>query len=195
MSENDQENSLNNWNQLNIENTRAKILQVMIQSYAKSYEATESFSSWLFGAAAALISFFILNSSQFLPHIGKFGFIVSNLLLCLSCISGTFGKLYAVICRIHLEILKNLEPPFQKILDKYFEESDEISKYAEDIKTDVNTELNFNDIVDEFISNFPFSGWLKKIIQKKSTQKQPLILFTFSIKYVFSFRLCSFLVH
>ncbi|NDV13955.1 hypothetical protein [Crenobacter caeni] len=149
------------WNRLARENTENAIVSSMFEATAQSSTSVESFSTWLLVGTAAVASFFITNAQGILPFIGKEGFLVCGAFLCGSCFFGLLSKIYALSCKIGIEVGASIRKTFLEHLDKHEAEEEKINESAEHWGITLETGVRIERILHEYYSPQPkYVGWL-----------------------------------
>lgn len=141
---------LKEWNRLARENTENAIVSSMFEAASRSSEPIEQFSTWLLVGTAAVASFLIANSDKLVPFVSQKGFLVCGAFLCASCIAGLISKMYALRCKIGIEVGAAVRQTFIEHLKKYEEEEERIKKGAEfwgiSLETGVRMERVLNEV-------------------------------------------------
>lgn len=165
MSDDTRVQPLLEWNRLARENAENAIVSSMFATAACAIEPVDKFSTWLLVGAAAVAAFLITNSAQLIPILGKQGFLVCGLLLCVSCLLGILAKIAAlrsgIICKINSAILET----FKIHLAEHEREEQRIKENAEFWGIDINTGIRLERIISEFSRPLPL--WAKFTINRK----------------------------
>src|SRR3954471_8266019 len=119
MSDDPRTEPLKEWNRLARENTENSIVSSMFEASSIASEPIEQFSSWLLLGTAAIASFLIVNSDKVIILISKKGFLICGAFLCISCIFGLISKIYALRCKIGIEVSSAVRTTFLKHLEEY----------------------------------------------------------------------------
>lgn len=159
---------LKEWNRLARENTENAIVSSMFEAGSKSSEPIEQFSTWLLVGAAAVASFFIANSDKLIPLICKTGFLVCGAFLCLSCVAGLVSKIYALRCRIGINVSAAVRETFLQHLETYEKEEEKIKEGASFWGITLETGIRMERIMEEFFKPQPkIVTWLANRMLKK----------------------------
>lgn len=155
MSDDPRTEPLKEWNRLARENTENAIVSSMFEAAAKSSEPIEQFSSWLLMGTAAIASFLIANSDKLLSLVSKEGFLVCGTFLSLSCAFGFLSKIYAVRCKIGIEVGSATRKTFGEHLAKYKEEESKIQDGANFWGINLETGIRMERVLSEFYKSQP----------------------------------------
>lgn len=159
---------LKEWNRLARANTENAIVSSMFEAALKASEPIESFSNWLLLATAAVASFLLANAEKLIPLIGKTGFTVGGVLLCISCVFGLISRVFALRCRIAVLTGVAVKETFAEHLAKYEEEETKIQEGAKFWGITLQTGIGIERIIREFLSPFPFLvRWMSQRYFKK----------------------------
>jgi len=162
--------SLREWNRLARENTENAVVSSMFEAAFKANEPIEMFSTWLLLGSAAVASFLITNADKLLPLVRRGGFIACGTFLCLSCAFGLASKIYAVRCKIGIEVGATVRKTFMEKLLKYEEEEKEIKQGAEVWGISLQTGIRIERVLAEFYAPMPkWAVWLAYRQLKKYT--------------------------
>jgi len=166
MSEHD---PLLEWNRLNKENAEQNLASAIFSSMASTSPIADTFSMWLFAGTGATGSLLITQINSVLPYLTQDGYKICMLLLILSAIFAFFAKYNALRCQIQIEMTTKLKDEFKVILDKHSEDKDKILEYAEQRGIELQTEIDFQNVINEYKKAFPcWVGWLITRSAKKS---------------------------
>jgi len=159
---------LKEWNRLARENTENAIISSMFEAGSKSSAPIEQFTTWLLVGTAAIASFLIANSEKLIPLVSKTGFLVCGAFLCLSCISGLVSKIYALRCRIGIEVGAAVRDTFQVHLENYEREEAKIQENASFWGITLETGIRMERVLKEFFKPQPkIIKWFATRILKK----------------------------
>lgn len=110
---------LREWNRLARENTENAIVSSMFEAMSKAIEPIEMFATWLLVGTAAVAAFLITNADKLLPLVTQSGFVTCGTFLCLSCFFGLLSKMYALHCKIGIDVgvayTQNISGIFYKV--------------------------------------------------------------------------------
>lgn len=146
---------LKEWNRLARENTENSIVSSMFEATSKSSEPIEQFSTWLLVGTAAIASFLIANSDKLIPLVSKGGFLICGAFLCLSCILGLLSKIYALRCKIGIEVSATVRKTFMEHLKSYEEEENKIQDGASFWGIDLETGIRMERVLSELYKSQP----------------------------------------
>jgi hypothetical protein len=150
MSDDPRTEPLKEWNRLARENTENAIVSSMFEAVAKSSEPMEQFSSWLLVGTSAIASFLIVNSDKLLLLISKEGYLVCGLFLSISCFFGFLSKIYALRCKIGIEVGAAIRMKFIENLEKHEEEEAKIHKGSIFWGINLETGIRMERVLSEF---------------------------------------------
>lgn len=143
------------WNRLARENTENAMVSSMFEAGVKSSEPIDKFATWLLLGAAAVASFLITNADKLIPLIHKNGFIVCGAFLCTSCLFGLLSKLYAIRCKIGIEVGDAVRSTFYQHLSLYKEEEEKILEGAKFWGINLETGIRMERVLTEFYKPLP----------------------------------------
>ncbi len=159
---------LKEWNRLARENTENAIVSSMFEAGSKSSEPIEQFSTWLLVGTAAVASFLIANSDKLIPLICKTGFLVCGAFLCLSCVAGLVSKIYALRCRIGINVSAAVRETFLQHLEIYEKEEEKVKEAASFWGITLETGIRMERVMKEFFKPQPkVVTWLTNRMLKK----------------------------
>jgi len=160
---------LREWNRLARENTENAIVSSMFEAASKASEPIDSFSTWLLVGTAAIASFLIGNTDKLLPLITNQGFLVCGALLCLSCFFGLTSKIYALRCKIGIEVGDATRKTFFEHLSVYKKEEEKIQEDAKFWGISLETGIRMERVLSEFYKPQPkIIAWLATRLLKKN---------------------------
>lgn len=161
--------SLREWNRLARENAENAIVSSMFEASFKASELIESFSTWLLIGTATVASFFITNADRLLPFIGSKGFLICGGLLCSSGFFGLVSRLYALHCKIQIEIGAAVRKTFTEQLMKHQEEEEKIDEAAKFWGITLETGVRLDRLLAEFLKPQPqWVAWLANRALKRN---------------------------
>ncbi len=159
---------LHEWNRLARENTENAIVSSMFEAASKASEPIETFATWLLLGTAAVASFLITNAEKLLPLVKQSGFITCGAFLCVSCVFGLLSKMYALRCKIGIDIGAAVRRTFLEHLAKYEEEENKIKEGAKFWGISLQTGIRLERVLSEFFSPLPkWAVWLAQRQLKK----------------------------
>jgi hypothetical protein len=160
--------SLREWNRLNKEITENAMIASIFEAGCKSSKSIDQFSSWLIVGAAAIASFFITNSNQLLPLLEPSGFMTCGVILCASCFFGLISKIYALMCKIGIDVVNTLRITLEEHLKRFEESKEEIKKGEKFWEITLETNIDFQKVLTRFYEYQPIwvrwqlSSYMKK---------------------------------
>lgn len=109
------------------------------------------------------------NAEKLLPLVKPGGFITCGAFLCLSCVFGLLSKMYALRCKIGIDIGAAVRKTFLEHLAKYKEEERKIEEGAKFWGITLQTGIRIERILGEFFSPLPkWVVWLASRQLKKN---------------------------
>jgi len=173
---------LQEWNRIERENTENAIVSSMFEASAKSSEPIDRFSTWLLIGTAAVASFVITNADKLIPLVKQSGFIVCGVFLCFSCVFGLISKMYALRCKIGIEVGAAVRNTFISHLSQYKEKEQKIKENAELWGINLESGIRIERVLSEFYKPLPrITVWLASRHFKKNAGN-PQIGYIFLIK-------------
>jgi hypothetical protein len=156
------------WNRLARENTENAIISSMFEASAKSSEPIEQFSTWLLLGAATIASFLIVNSDKIIALVCNVGYLCCGAFLSLSCMFGLISKMYALRCKIGVEVSSAVRTTFAIHLESYEKEEEKIQESASFWGITLETGVRLERILNEFYKPQPkFIAWYARRLFKK----------------------------
>jgi len=137
---------------------------------AHTNPAVDKFSLWLLAGTGASGALLISQIEAVLPHLTVKGFKLCLALLVVSAILGFFAKYKSLRCQIQTEMEEKLSELVAAIFAKHEEDEDKIQEYARQRGIELETEINFSNVVAEFAKPFPF--WVKWLIVRQAKKSQ-----------------------
>ena len=161
--------SLIEWNKLNKENAEQDIASAIFSSMANTSPLADKFSLWLFAGTGATGSLLITQVNSILPSLTLIGFKTCITLLVVSAIFAFCAKYNALRCQIQMQIDSSLREKCEAIYAKHEKSEDEILEMASKKGIELETEIDFKNVINEYKKAFPFwVGWLISRSTKKS---------------------------
>lgn len=121
-------------------------------------------SSWCSGH----IIFFIVNSDKIITLVCKVGYLYIGACLCFSCIFGLISKVYALRCKIGVEVSSAVRNTFAIHLANYEKEEEKIQESASFWGITLETGIRIERILIEFYKPLPkIIAWYSSRILKK----------------------------
>lgn len=184
---------LQEWNRLARESAKNAMVTSMFEAAAKSSEPIDTFASWLLVGTAAVASFFIANAEKILPLVTRNGFVICGLFLCISCAFGLLSKMFALRCKIGIEMSAAVRKTFAEHLAQYEEEERKIRQGAEFWGISLQTGIRIERVLSQFFAALPkWAVWLAQRQLKKNVGN-PQIGHLPIIKYLYAQGMLAFL--
>lgn len=140
----------------------------MFDALSKSSEPIEQFSTWLLVGTATIASFLIVNSDKLMLLISPKGFLFCGACLCLSCITGFVSKIYALRCKIGIEVGSAIRKTFIEHLNNYENEQKKIQDSASFWGITLETGIRIERVFSEFYKLQPkIVVWITTKLLKK----------------------------
>jgi hypothetical protein len=159
---------LRDWNRLARENTENAMVSSMFDAAAKSSVPIDQFSTWLLLGTAAVASFLISSSDKLIPLITNTGFLACGAMLCLSCFFGLLAKIYALRCKVAIEVGATVRQTFIQHLHAYEKEEEKIQEGASFWGINLETGIRMERVLSEFYKPQPkIITWLANRMLKK----------------------------
>ena len=158
------------WNRLNKTNAEQGFVSSLFQSMSETTTIVDKFSLWLLAGTGATGALLITQVESVLPYLSQSGIKVCIVLLVLSAVCGFIAKYFSLRCEIQNKTQANLAILSKPIFEKYEEDEEQIQAYAEQRGLQLQTELDFTEVMTEFAKPFPF--WAKWLIARKSKQTE-----------------------
>jgi hypothetical protein len=135
-------------------------------SMTQTSPAVDRFSIWLLGGTGASGALLVTQIDSVLPHLSVAGFKVCLASIVLSAVFGFFSKYKALRCQIQTEVDAKLTELVAPIFTKHEKDQVEIRALAERRGLELETELNFSNVIAEFSRPFPF--WIRWLINRQT---------------------------
>jgi hypothetical protein len=158
------EDPLLKWNRLNKENAEHGFVSGLFQSMSETSPVLEKFSMWLLAGTGATAALLITQIESILPYLSEKGFKTCLIVIVLSAIAGFVAKYYALRCEIQNRIQSKLMELVKPALEKHEEDEETIQEHAEQRGIELQTDIDFSVIMNEFSRPFPF--WVKWLIAR-----------------------------
>ncbi|MBN1379162.1 MAG: hypothetical protein JXA04_07980 [Gammaproteobacteria bacterium] len=157
------------WNRLNKENAEQDLASALFISMANTSSLVDKFSMWLFAGTGATGALLIAQINSVLPNLTLVGFRVCMLFLIVSAIFAFCAKYNAIRCQIQIQTDAKFRELSEKIFSKHEESEGRILKMAKKRELEIQTEIDFENVISEFKKPFPFwVGWLISRSVKKT---------------------------
>jgi hypothetical protein len=168
MSNSEKKDPLLDWNRINIENAEQGFVSALYQSISETTTAADNFSLWLLAGTGATGALLISQIESILPFLTSEGFKVCMVILVISAVFGFVAKYKALRCEIQLLMQTKLQELMEPIFAKHEEAEDKIQEYASQRGIEIESEMNFANIISEFSKPFP---WWGKLLMARQLKK------------------------
>ncbi|WP_345974135.1 hypothetical protein [Sulfurimonas sp. HSL3-7] len=165
MSKTTSDDPLLEWNRLNIENTEQGFTSALFHSLAETSPLVDKFSIWLLAGTGATGALLITQIKSILPYLSVHGYKACLIILVISAVTGFIAKYYSLRCNIQNNVQAKLSELSKPVFDKHKEDKDKILEYANQRGIEIQTEINFENVINEISKPFPF--WVKWLIARK----------------------------
>lgn len=163
---NQQPDPLFEWNRLNKENAEQNFASAIFKSMAQTNPVVDKFSMWLLAGTGASGALLISQIEVVLPHLTAKGFKLCLAFLIISAVLGFVAKYKSLRCQIQTEMEGKLSELAAAIFAKHAEDKKKIQELAKQRRIELETEINFSNVVAEFVKPFPF--WAKWLIVRQT---------------------------
>lgn len=170
MSSSKQTDPLLEWNRLNKENAEQNLVSAIFKSGARTSPIVDKFSMWLLAGTGATGALLITQIDVVLLRLTPTGFRLGMGFLLLSAILGFVAKYKSLQCQIQTEVQEKITELMPIILDKHKEDETKIREYAEQRGLEIETDINFQNVIAEFVK--PFPSWVKWLIERQVRKSQ-----------------------
>lgn len=160
---------LHEWNRLNKENLEQGFVSEMFINMSITSPLADKFSIWLFAGTGATGALLITQLQNIIPSLSLSGFRVCMFMLITSAICAFVAKYWALRCQIQTSFMQNLTEKLDALFEKHEKDEDEIKQLAKERGIEIDTEIEFNNIINEFIKPFPF--WVKWLVTRKTREE------------------------
>jgi hypothetical protein len=151
-------------NRLNKENIEQNIASEIFINISKTSPLTDKFSVWLFAGTGATGALLISQIQQILPSLSLIGYRVCMFMLVASAIFAFIAKYWALRCQIQTNFMLSLKKSMEELLSEFDRNEDEIIEEAEQRGIELKTEMEIENVMNEFIQPFPF--WIRWSINR-----------------------------
>ena len=165
MSNQEQEEPLLEWNRLNKENAEQSFTSALFQSLSETSPIVDKFSMWLLAGTGATGALLITQIKSILPYLTEAGYRVCLVVLVLSAVTGFVAKYFSLRCDIQNNFQAKITDLIKPVFKKHEEDEDQIREYADLQGIQLQTEIDFKNVLVEFSKPFPF--WVKWLIARK----------------------------
>lgn len=166
MSNSEQDDPLLEWNRLNIENTEQAFASTLYQSTSENTASLDKFSTWLLAGTGATSALLITQIKAVIPFLTATGFKVCLWVLAASAISGLLARYKALRCAMQLHLQQRIKELMDPVFQKHNADEEKIKDYALKRQVQINTEINLQKVIQEFLKPLPW--WVKLIVMWKT---------------------------
>jgi hypothetical protein len=177
--------SLDEWAKSVRLTTHQELAKATFLAMLKTNPIVSSFSIWLLvisGAAATLI---ISNIADITTIVSETSIKSALFILIMSAIAGILVKGVSLYIDVFIQMNKNINEPFEKILRNHDSQEEGIKEVAGTLTDPPDTQIDFNVLLKEFSE--PFPAWYRKKIYKaaEETAKDALWIHKRYVKLLF----------
>lgn len=158
------------WNRLNKENAEQAFTSALFSSMAHTAPIVDKFSMWLLAGTGASGALLISQIQSVLPHLSVYGFKLCLIFLVISAVFGFMAKHRALLCQIQSETIDELLDRMPSIFSEHEKDEEEIQEHAKQRGINLKTEIDFSNVVSEFVRPFPF--WARWLVQHQTKKTQ-----------------------
>jgi hypothetical protein len=149
------------WNRINNENLEQDFVSEMFINISNTSPLIDKFSIWLFAGTGVTGTLLISQIQGVIQGLSITGFKACMFMLIASAISAFVAKYWALRCQIQTDITQKLKNHMKGLFDEHEKNADEILEIAEKRGIELETEIQFENIINEFKKPFPFwTQWL-----------------------------------
>ncbi len=170
MSDTPDTDPLEEWNRINKENAEQGFASALYSSLTHTSPIIDRFSLWLLAGSGASGALLIAQIENVLPYLTAKGFKVCMFFLIVSAILGFLAKYKALRCQIQVEMQSKLLELLAPIFAEHEQAEEQIQQYAEQRGMELDTELSFGKVVEEFSK--PFPRWVKWLIKRQVSKNK-----------------------
>lgn len=173
----EQNNALHKLNEINQDIAKTKLLEALVEGTAKAaYEHFESFNLWLLTVSGIILSFEILNSDKIIGYLQLSGFLWCNVCLIFSIICGLVCKYLITKIKTLIYIIQYIKETSNPIFQDYSANEESVQQYATQSNIKISTDLDFNEIIKDFMELFPKFGKLLILRSLKKNKNNNALL-------------------
>ena len=165
MTNSKEKDPLLSWNQANKNNAEQDFVSAMYKSITETTAAVDKFSMWLLAGTGATGALLISQVASILPYLSAKGFKVCMLLIVISAILGFLAKYKALRCEMQNQMQSSLQELLEPIFTKHEKNEEEISKLAEQRGIEIETDIDFQNVISEF--SIPLPWWAKLLLARE----------------------------
>ena len=167
--------NLRSWNSLNKSNAEKELSRVIFESINGSSPVLDRFSQWLMAGTAATAALLISQIGSLVPIISMRGFKTALVMLIVSAVFGLLAKRNAIICQISVQIGRSIRDSANAIFLEFDKAKEEIDTRAAQAGLELDTDLSFSNVIEEFVEPFPwYLRWSVMRNFKKGLEDQNL---------------------
>ncbi len=167
MSESDE---LLELNRLNKKITEHDMVSAMFISVANTSYIIDKFSMWLFAGTGATGALLITQINSVLSSMSIAGFKACMFMLVVSSIFAFVAKFFSLNCQMENEMTAMINEKTKPIFEKHEENEEKIEKYAKERAMKLETDINMNNVLKEYMR--PFPKWMQWIIKHQAQKTE-----------------------
>jgi hypothetical protein len=162
------------WNRLNNENLEQDFVSEFFIIMSSTSPLVDKFSIWLFAGTGATGALLISQIQGVIQGLSVTGFKFCMFMLIVSAIFAFCAKYWALRCQIQTDITQKLKNNMKELFDEHEKNADEISEIAEERGIELKTEMQLENMINEFKKPFPFwAQWLmSRSVNKTENNRQ-----------------------
>jgi hypothetical protein len=192
MSDSEQNDQLLEWNRLNIENTEQAFASALYQSTSENTASLDKFSTWLLAGTGATSALLITQIKAVIPFLTATGFKVCLWVLAASAISGLLARYKALRCTLQLHLQQRIKELMDPVFQKHNADEEKIKDYALKRQVQINTEINLQKVIQEFLKPLPW--WIKLAVKwktkrveddRQASHRMAFIAYLHQVRWVF----------
>ena len=170
------------WNRLNKENAEQEFASALFFGMTSTSPLADKFSMWLFAGTGATSALLITQISTIIESLSLKGFRMCMFMLIASALSAFIAKYYALRCQIQNDLQTSLNSQLAEIFNSHEESEDRILEIAEKRGIELETEIELQNVINEFKKPFPF--WVQWLITRsaKKTEGNRQAGYQYSVK-------------
>ena len=187
-----QNDPLLEWNRLNIENTEQAFASALYQSTSENTANLDWFSTWLLAGTGATGALLVTQIKAVVPFLTATGLRVCLWTLAASAIAGFFAKYKALRCALQLHLQERIKELMNPVFQKHAADEERIKDYAIKQQLKIETEINLQKVIQEFIKPLPwwvkiFAVWKTKRMKKdrQAGHRMAFMAYLRQVRWVF----------
>lgn len=147
--------NLNNLAKITNNIAETRLTEILFGEILKSSPIFDKFSTWLLIGTGATASLMITNLEKISPIVGRTNLKDSIYLLTVSALLGFLAKFKYIHCQTMLAINEQMKEQILLALGKYNREIEEINNLAKENNHKIETNLDFENVINNFTKAFP----------------------------------------